>query len=61
MAYVTTTTSSLMNKDEREIKQKSVKGISSKVEDYKKKITDELYLDHAIKKIAADLSRYLTK
>ncbi len=52
---------SLMNKEEREIKQKKINGNSSKIEEYRKMISDEVYLDHAIKKIASDLSRYLTK
>ncbi len=52
---------SLMNKEEREINQKKKTSVSSKVEEYKQKISDEMYLDHAIKKIASDLSRYLTK
>ncbi len=50
----------LMNKDEREIKQEKINGNSSKIEEFRKKITDEVYLDHAINKIASDLSRYLT-
>ena len=51
----------LMNKDEREIKQRNINRRSSKIDEFKKKISDDLYLDHAIKKIASDLSRYLTK
>jgi hypothetical protein len=51
----------LMNRDEREIKQKKLSSRSSKIEEFKQKISDDLYLDHAIKKIATDLSRYLTK
>ena len=51
----------LMNKDEREIKQKKLGSRTSKIEEFKQKISDDLYLDHAIKKIASDLSRYLTK
>lgn len=51
----------LMNKDDREIKQKSEVNSSKKIEEFRKKISDELYMDHAIKKIASDLSRYLTK
>ncbi len=49
----------LMNKDEREIKQ-SIRD-SKRIEEYKKRISDKEYLDHAIKKIATDLSNYLTK
>jgi hypothetical protein len=51
----------LMNKDEREIKQKKPVQRSSKIDEFKQKISDDLYLDHAINKIASDLSRYLTK
>ena len=51
----------LMNRDERETKQKKINRRSSKIEEYKQKMSDDLYLDHAIKKIASDLSRYLTK
>ena len=51
----------LMNKEDREIKQVKTIVYSSKIEEYKKKISDDVYLDHAIKKIAADLSRYLMK
>ncbi len=51
----------LMNMDEREIKQKKTYRRSSKIDDFKRKISDDLYLDHAINKIASDLSRYLTK
>lgn len=51
----------LMNKDEREIKQGKIRGDPSKIEEYKKKISDDAYLDHAIRKIATDLSHYLTK
>jgi hypothetical protein len=51
----------LMNRDEREMKQKKIVHRSSKIEEYKEKMSDDLYLDHAINKIASDLSRYLTK
>jgi hypothetical protein len=54
-------TKDLMNKDDRGIKQKKVNHRSSKIEEFKQKISDDLYLDHAINKIASDLSRYLTK
>jgi hypothetical protein len=52
---------SLMNKDDREIKPGSLRGDPKKIEEYRKRISDETYLDHAIKKIATDLSHYLTK
>ena len=51
----------LMNTDEREIKQKKTNPRSSKIQEYKRKISDDLYMDHAINKIASDLSRYLSK
>ena len=52
----------LMIKEGREIEMK--KATSQKdirIEEYRKRISDEAYLDHAIRKIAADLSHYLTK
>ncbi len=51
----------LMNKDGREMKQKKIGRRSSKIDEFKQKISDDIYLDHAINKIASDLSRYLTK
>ncbi len=51
----------LMNKDEREKKPGKIRGDPRKIEEYRKRISDETYLDHAIKKIATDLSHYLTK
>jgi hypothetical protein len=51
----------LMNRDEPEIKHRKINHHSLKVEEFKQKISDDLYMDHAIKKIASDLSRYLTK
>ncbi len=51
----------LMNKDDREIKNRPGEGTSSKIKEYRKKISDEGYLDHAINRIATDLSHYLTK
>jgi len=52
---------SLMNKDEREIKKNKIGGNKLKIDEYRKRISDESYLDHAINKIATDLSHYLTK
>ncbi|MDY6967250.1 MAG: hypothetical protein SVR08_01155 [Spirochaetota bacterium] len=52
---------SLMNKEDREIKQKKISGNSLKIEEYRKKISDDVYLEHAIRKIAIDLSNYLLK
>jgi len=51
----------LMNKDEREIKQGKIRGDPRKIDEYRKRISDDAYLDHAISKIATDLSHYLTK
>jgi hypothetical protein len=50
-----------MKMEDREIRQGKISGDQSKIEDFKKKISDESYLDHAIAKLAADLSHYLTK
>jgi hypothetical protein len=52
----------LMNKEGRgvEIKTAPVKK-ELRVDEYRKRIADETYLDHAIRKIATDLSHYLTK
>jgi hypothetical protein len=53
---------SLMKKDDREITQCSIpKRDSDKIRDYREKIADDAYLEHAISKIATDLSHYLTK
>jgi hypothetical protein len=51
----------LMTKEDREIKQCKKKKESSKIIEMREKIADEAYLDHAIHKIATDLSHYLTK
>lgn len=51
----------LMKMDDREIRQGKKSGDSDRLEDFKKKITDDKYLDHAISKLASDLSHYLTK
>jgi len=51
-----------MNKEGREIKKKtSDSNRNVRIEEYRKRISDDAYLDHAIGKIAADLSHYLTK
>jgi hypothetical protein len=34
---------------------------SDKIREFKKKISDKTYLEHAITRIATDLSHYLTK
>jgi len=51
----------LMKMDDREIRQGKISGDSEKVDEFKKRISDEKYLDHAISKLATDLSHYLTK
>jgi len=51
----------LMNKEDREIKQNKINGNPIKIDEYRKKIADAMYLDHAITKIATDLTHYLTK
>ncbi|HSV96854.1 MAG TPA: hypothetical protein VLM75_07960 [Spirochaetota bacterium] len=51
----------LMNKDDREKKPGSLRGDPKKIEEYRKRISDETYLEHAINRIATDLSHYLTK
>ena len=51
----------LMNKEDREIKQVSHVRAAPQLEEYRKRIADDAYLEHAIKKIATDLSHYLTK
>ena len=52
----------LMNKEGREVEKKTVtSGKKLKINDYKKLISDDHYLEHAIGKIATDLSHYLTK
>jgi len=51
----------LMKMEDREMKKSTIKGDSKKIIEYRKRISDESYLDHAISKIAADLSHYLTK
>ena len=53
---------SLMIKEGRGIEMKTATSIKNlRIEEYRKRISDEAYLDHAIRKIAADLSHYLTK
>ena len=51
----------LMKKEDREIRQCEEKREPSKILEMREKITDETYIDHAIRKIATDLSHYLTK
>jgi hypothetical protein len=51
----------LMKKEDREIKQDNRELDADKIEEFRKKIADDTYLDHAINRIATDLSHYLTK
>ena len=51
----------LMKMEDREIKHGNEKGDSKRIQEYRERISDESYLDHAIVKIATDLSHYLTK
>ena len=51
----------LMKMEDREIKPARFSGNSDKIKEYRDRISDEAYLDHAISKIATDLSHYLTK
>lgn len=52
---------SLMSKDDREIQDRRVGRDKLTIEEYKKRMEDEEYLNHAIQKIATDLSNYLTR
>ncbi|HOW82132.1 MAG TPA: hypothetical protein PK573_06190 [Spirochaetota bacterium] len=52
----------LMKTEDREIKKKvPEKKESKRILEYRERISDDDYLDHAIRKIAIDLSHYLTK
>ncbi len=51
----------LMNKDDREIKKRKIGRDKLTIEEYKKRMADGDYVDHAIQKIATDLSHYLTR
>ncbi|MBN1496507.1 MAG: hypothetical protein JXA07_07045 [Spirochaetes bacterium] len=51
----------LMKKDDREIQQDKKEIDAEAIRQYRKKISDETYLEHAITRIATDLSHYLTK
>ena len=51
----------LMIKEGRELEMKTTSQKDVRIEEYRKRISDEAYVDHAIRKIAADLSHYLTK
>jgi hypothetical protein len=51
----------LMKTEDREIRPARFSGNSDRIKEYRDRISDEAYLDHAITKIATDLSHYLTK
>jgi hypothetical protein len=51
----------LMKKEDREIMRERKEVDSDKIREFKKKISDKTYLEHAITRIATDLSHYLTK
>jgi hypothetical protein len=51
----------LMKMEDREINQTKKGKDSDRIQDYRDRIADDSYLEHAISKIAADLSHYLTK
>lgn len=51
----------LMKKEDREIKQDNNEFDADKIAELRKKISDKTYLEHAINRIATDLSHYLTK
>jgi hypothetical protein len=51
----------LMKKEDRETKPGNGKSDPKKIKEFREKIASDSYLDHAISKIATDLSHYLTK
>jgi len=54
----------LMKTEDREIKKTNLDEVSSrknKIRELRARIADEAYLNHAINKLATDLSHYLTK
>ncbi len=51
----------LMKMEDREIRKSSNTADPERIRKLKKRVADESYLDHAISKLAADLSHYLTK
>ncbi len=50
-----------MSKDDREIQERKVGRDKLTIEEYKKRMADDQYIEHAIQKIATDLSHYLTR
>lgn len=53
--------SNLMKMEDREIRQGKISGDQEKIDALKRRISDESYLDHAISKLATDLTHYLTR
>ena len=53
--------SNLMKMEDREIRQGKISGDQEKIDALKRKVSDDSYLDHAISKLATDLSHYLTR
>ena len=51
----------LMKTEDREIRPARFCRTDDKVQEYRRRISDESYLEHAILKIATDLSHYLTR
>jgi hypothetical protein len=51
----------LMKKEDREINRENREVDSGRIREFRKKIADESYLEHAINRIATDLSHFLTR
>ena len=51
----------LMKKEDREMRPVNHDKNSLRISEYRRRISDESYLNEAIMKIATDLSHYLTK
>jgi hypothetical protein len=51
----------LMNKDDREIQKRKIGRDKLTIDEYKKRMSDMDYVDHAIQKIATDLAHNLTR
>ena len=51
----------LMAMEDREIQANSRESDSERILELRKKIADEAYLEHAIKRIASELTHQLTK
>ncbi len=51
----------LMKMEDREINKGPGTSERDRIREYRKRIADESYLEHAINRIATDLSHYLTR